>query len=153
MININTQSVSTIGAEPSDEVENYTPYRVVDIKTLAKQLLTATNVQGESHSEDVLKTIVNKLTIMDFTGSEQVNDSVTHTLDLNPPSRWWTPTATLRSLQEWEGYVLNFNDNYIEARLVDLTAGGTVETEEVRIPIEEISDDDRKKIRKGSVFR
>ena len=144
--------MSTISAEPTDELEIYTPYKAIDIKTLAKQVLTATKVQGESHSEDVLKTIVKKLTVMNFTGSERVNDNSSYTLNLTPPPRW-PPTATLRSLQEWEGYVLNFNDNYFEARLVDLTAGRAVETEEVQIPIEEISDDDQKKIRKGSIFR
>ena len=152
MINVNTHDVSTIGTEPADEFEINTPYRAIDIRTLAKQVLTATKVQGESHSEGALKTNVYKLPVIDFTGNELVNDNVTYPLNLIPPPRW-IPAATLRSLQEWEGYVLNFNDNYIEARLVDLTAGRTVETEEVQIPIEEISDDDRKKIRIGSIFR
>ena len=151
MINLNTHDVSTIGTEPADELEMNTPYRAVDIETLAKQVLTATKVQGESHPENVLKTNVYKLPVMNFTGNELVNDNVSYNLNLKPPPRW-VPAATLRSLQEWEGYVFNFNDSYVEARLVDLTAGKAVETEEVKIPIEEISDDDQKKFKKEVFF-
>ena len=61
--------------------------------------------------------------------------------------------AIFHALQEWEGHVLEKRDNEFIARLLDLTAGSAQEEEEVAIPLAEISEDDLKRLRKGSIFR
>lgn len=63
------------------------------------------------------------------------------------------PSATFHPLQEWEGYVVTIGDKDFTARLVDLTAGRSLEDEEAIVPLTEISDYDRAKMREGSYFR
>ena len=70
-----------------------------------------------------------------------------------PPVPPPTPMTTLHAQQEWEGYVIEIGETEFVARLLDLTAGASVEEEEAIIPMEEISDDDRGEMRLGSVFR
>ena len=66
-----------------------------------------------------------------------------------PPSR----RATLHALQEWEGHVVDIGDNEFVARLVDLTAGDTHESDEAIIPMAEISERDASRLVVGSIFR
>ena len=56
-------------------------------------------------------------------------------------------------IQEWEGYVRRVDQNEIFASLIDLTAGATYESDDARIPIEEISEKDTNRIVVGSIFR
>ncbi|WP_419165526.1 hypothetical protein [Candidatus Palauibacter sp.] len=63
------------------------------------------------------------------------------------------PAASLHALQEWEGYVTDIGDEEFGARLLDLTAGDAVEREDAVIPLEEVSDEDRLKMKPGSIFR
>ena len=56
-------------------------------------------------------------------------------------------------LQEWEGYVVSFEDDAFVARLVDLTAGKTYESEEAIIPLDQLSEHDAANIEIGSIFR
>ena len=56
-------------------------------------------------------------------------------------------------LQEWEGYVIDIGEDEFTARLLDLTAGSSHEEEEAVIPLAEISEDDLKHLRLGSIFR
>ena len=60
---------------------------------------------------------------------------------------------TFHALQEWEGYVVDFDDEEFVARLVDLTAGRTHESEEAIIPMVEISEYDASRMVVGSIFR
>lgn len=55
-------------------------------------------------------------------------------------------------IQEWEGYITNKRWRKFEARLTDLTAGSTVETEIATIPIKVIPKKDRKNIQTGAFF-
>ena len=59
----------------------------------------------------------------------------------------------IRPLQEWEGYVVEIGDDEFVARLVDLTAGHSPETEEATIPLDEVSEDDASRMTEGSIFR
>ena len=59
----------------------------------------------------------------------------------------------LHPLQEWEGYVLEVGSDNFTARLLDLTAGSSIEEEEAEVPIEEISEQDRLKVQPGAIFR
>ena len=60
---------------------------------------------------------------------------------------------TLIPIQEWEGYVTDIREDEIEARLLDITAGDKVETLIAAIPFDELSQEDRQKVTRGSVFR
>lgn len=60
--------------------------------------------------------------------------------------------ASLCALQEWEGRVVDIEDEVFVARLVDVTAGLSHETEEASIPLDEISDRDADDMEIGSVF-
>ena len=59
----------------------------------------------------------------------------------------------MASLQEWEGYVVEINDEEFVARLIDLTAGHSHETEEADIPLAELSEHDARRMEVGSIFR
>jgi hypothetical protein len=56
-------------------------------------------------------------------------------------------------LQEWEGQVQEVRDHYFLARLTDLTARDTEETEEAELPISDIVEGDRDLLLPGAVFR
>ncbi len=62
-------------------------------------------------------------------------------------------TVTLLALQEWEGYVVEIGEDEFVARLVDLTAGCTHESEEAIVPMGEISEFDAARMTVGSIFR
>lgn len=54
------------------------------------------------------------------------------------------------SLQKWEGIVLEVKEDSFLARLIDLTEEGP--EEEVELPLEEVSEDDRKLVKPGAIF-
>lgn len=56
-------------------------------------------------------------------------------------------------LQEWEGYVLKVDRDTFTARLTDVSAGETRAGEEAILPIDDLSDDDRKMLESGRLFR
>ena len=55
-------------------------------------------------------------------------------------------------LQEWEGAVETVEEKTFTARLWDITANELYPTETVEIPIEDVSENDRKLIRPGAAF-
>ena len=63
------------------------------------------------------------------------------------------PQVSFHLLQEWEGHVTEIGEDDFTVRLLDLTAGSSHEEEEAVIPISEISEDDLKRLRLGSIFR
>ena len=60
---------------------------------------------------------------------------------------------TFFAVQEWEGHVIEKGDETFIARLVDITAGQTTETEEAELPLSDITHDERISVGPGSVFR
>ena len=100
------------------------------------------------HDQDIEGT-----TLLTFASREQDDDVLPRILDLPQPSARWSPSATLHALQEWEGYVVEIGEDEFVARLVDLTAGMSYETDEATIPMEEISEHDAEKISEGDIFR
>jgi hypothetical protein len=62
-------------------------------------------------------------------------------------------TSTFAPIQEWEGYVREIGTNSISADLVDITANAKVITDQAEIPLDELSDGDRQKLKIGSIFR
>jgi hypothetical protein len=63
------------------------------------------------------------------------------------------PDLSLQPLQEWEGYVAEVGETTFTARLVDRTAGRFVEDEAAEFPVADLSDDDRRLLVPGAVFR
>jgi hypothetical protein len=57
------------------------------------------------------------------------------------------------TLQEWEGQIQEVGTTSFLARLVDLTADEHTETEEVQLPLSDISEGDLALVRPGAVFR
>ncbi len=86
-------------------------------------------------------------------GPGQDGNAISRIVALPEPGPRLAPSATLHALQEWEGYVVEIGEDEFVARLVDLTAGRSFETEEATIPMEEISEDDAGKLREGDIFR
>ena len=75
-------------------------------------------------------------------------------MDFLPPVATSRPhMATFHALQEWEGYVVDIEDGTFVARLVDLTAGHSHESEEAIIPMAEVSEYDASRMVVGSIFR
>ena len=72
---------------------------------------------------------------------------------LLPTSLETLDEITFYALQEWEGYVVGIGDEVFTSRLVDLTAGEPTETEQVDLPISDLTDEDRGRLQVGSVFR
>ena len=72
-------------------------------------------------------------------------------LSLPQVEPWSAPT--FHALQEWEGYVIKIDEKNFVARLVDLTVGLGPEEEEAEIPMSVLSDEDKVKLRLGSIFR
>lgn len=56
-------------------------------------------------------------------------------------------------LQEWEGYVISINDDEFTASLLDLTKGKNIEQEEADFSIDDLTQDDKKLLKPGAVFR
>ena len=56
-------------------------------------------------------------------------------------------------LQEWEGQVQEVLARTFTARLVDLTSKESEETEEVDLPLDDLSESDKASIAPGSIFR
>ena len=71
------------------------------------------------------------------------------------PLRWsrTLPATSLHALQEWEGYVIEIGEADFTARLLDITAGASIEGEEADIPLSEISEADAARMKIGSIFR
>lgn len=69
------------------------------------------------------------------------------------PQAFSSRRARFVALQEWEGYVTDIREEDFEARLWDLTGGARREEEEATIPFGEISERDRARMRRGSIFR
>ncbi len=70
-----------------------------------------------------------------------------------PLPRGTAKRPILHPLQEWEGYVVEIGDNDFTGRLTDLTAGHSWDSEEAVVPLEELSDYDRARLRRGRIFR
>lgn len=56
-------------------------------------------------------------------------------------------------LQEWEGYVQTVSDEKFTASLFDLTRRREIEDEEADFSIDDLTEDDKKLLKPGAVFR
>lgn len=61
--------------------------------------------------------------------------------------------VTFSPIQEWEGYVAEILDDTFTGHLVDKTAGKKLPEEAIDFQIDELSDDNKKLLREGAIFR
>lgn len=80
-----------------------------------------------------------------------------HTIEPVVAVPWVQPDSravvSFVALQEWEGYVIGFDEEFFRARLIDVTAGDEVESEEVELPLSDLDPEVREKVKLGAVFR
>lgn len=86
-----------------------------------------------------------------FTGGER--NTRARAIDPAPASVSSALAASFHALQEWEGYVVDVHETEFVARLVDITAGASLEGEEATFPRAELSEGDDARIRDGGIFR
>jgi hypothetical protein len=73
----------------------------------------------------------------------------TSAIGLHPNYR----VASFAALQEWDGYVTSVGSTSFFARITDVTSKGTTDAEEVEMPLGDLSDSDRSRLKAGSLFR
>lgn len=61
--------------------------------------------------------------------------------------------APFARLQEWEGYVQSVSNNEFTASLFDITNKRDIEDEEADFSIDDLTEDDKKLLKPGAVFR
>lgn len=88
-----------------------------------------------------------------FSRHEANAESYPQPLEFPAEPRFRAPVATFVALQEWEGYVVEIHETEFQARLVDITADSRSDEEDASIPLAEISDDDARRMKVGSIFR
>ncbi len=137
--------------------ENLTPKQLFE-EGYAKQVYVAsTQAQGIM----LTATRIEDPTSVDYLTSTDCypNYSCLIEFPLQPSTPRASHAPTLHALQEWEGYVLETGETDFTARLLDLTAASfgvqapLGQEEEAVIPLSEISEDDLKRLRPGSIFR
>ena len=63
------------------------------------------------------------------------------------------PRFTFVALQEWEGHVVDIREDTFSARLVDVTAGGDLDTEEADFLVSDVEEMDHDLLKLGAIFR
>ena len=109
----------------------------------------------QPHIPQTHDTDVAEATIEDPLTSAQIGSDLRNVIDfpdLATVSRTVSSTS-FHLLQEWEGYVILKGTEDFTVRLLDLTKSSTYEEEEAVIPFSEITNDERKSMRLGSIFR
>ena len=135
---------SSITNEKSSALSN--PDQFQDV--YADQIAAA--LKQPMHDTEIAETTFEDLPISNGIGSGI--DAVIDLPDLAQVSLTF-PQVSFHRLQEWEGYVIEIGEDDFTVRLLDLTAGSSHEEEEAVIPLSEISEDDHKRLRLGSIFR
>ena len=131
---VDKSQIDELQTKPTHELDN------IDTKIvrIAKKFrdVTSTNV--------VNKNLYSTKNISDFGKYLPQNNSIQKS----------TIHKNFNLLQEWEGYVIVIKDDYVTARLLDITADALVESVEVDIPRMKIEEGtNMAKVKIGSVFR
>jgi len=61
--------------------------------------------------------------------------------------------STFTSLQEWEGVVSEVKKDTFVASLLDVSKNSMVEDEEAEFPINDLTEDNKRQLKQGAVFR
>jgi hypothetical protein len=133
------------------------------VSTLGKTGLVEFRPEAVRHRRQKLRELISVNQGQDST-SVYVEDVVSPEADeLAPQNVGITPSKisfALRrpapreiTLQEWEGRVLQIDGRLVIARLVDITAGDKEETEEVELPLDDVTEADQALLQPGAIFR
>jgi len=143
---VSTRLSDTIGTESEFDVDAATRAgEAVEAAKLAwgRENAATTQDSGAGESADMTRLPIGAAN----------NAGPTKIVSFPPPIPRTRPRPTFHALQEWEGYVVEIEDDEFVARLIDLTAGRSHETEEATIPLSEISEYDASRMVLGSIFR
>ena len=141
---------SSIINEKSSALSN--PDQLLLQDEYADRIAAALQQRRDSAMRD---TEIAETTIEDLPTSNGIGPGIGAVIDLPDVARLsrTLPQVCFHLLQEWEGYVIEIGEDDLTVRLLDLTAGSSHEEEEAVIPLSEISEDDLKRLRLGSIFR
>lgn len=106
-------------------------------KTVAENLQYS--MQSETVNNDIL-----------FQSSDDLLSAIKNLFPQIP--QWKSTTVGYNTLQEWEGYVIDINKDGFTARIMDLT-NRDVKEEEAEFELNDLSDDDKRRLRIGAIFR
>jgi hypothetical protein len=157
-------------------LQKFSIFEEVNIESLPVKPVRTERKFGEPEqpklSADGIKARIDQLVLYEYNraGSESASASATNThgsaepvdataiklerlLRVPKPTAPLFFTSTFSPVQEWEGYVRAFGPDSMSADLVDMTAHGKRITQQAEIPLEELSDIDREKLRIGAIFR
>ena len=139
------------GVNESSSVPN-TPDQLLLREGYANRIAASLQQRRDSAMRD---TEIAETTIEDLPTSNGIGPGIGAVIDLPDIARLsrTLPQTSFHLLQEWEGYVIEIGEDDLTVRLLDLTAGSSHEEEEAVIPLSEISEDDLKRLRLGSIFR
>ena len=129
--------------DSSQEYVNQNAYQAVRLTLGWSVGATTTDVREQDTNEVALPT---------FSGPEQDTGNFSSIVNLPQTRPHRSPPATLHALQEWEGYVIEIDDEKFTARLTDVTGGVTHAGVETEIPLDQISEGDAAKMKVGSIF-
>ena len=141
---------SSIINEKSSALSN--PDQLLLQDEYADRIAAALQQRRDSAMRD---TEIAETTIEDLPTSNGIGPGIGAVIDLPDVARLsrTLPQVSFHLLQEWEGYVTEIGEDDFTVQLLDLTAGSSDEEEEAVIPLSEISEDDLKRLRLGSIFR
>ena len=131
-------------------------YGNLDVPSPHYQLLQEGQERVKQHRSSTLRgTEFAETKVMNPSTFRSIDSNVDAIIKLSYPTDvpQARPVVNFLALQEWEGYVLEKGEDEFTARLLDLTAGSLQEEEEATIPLEEIAEDDFKRLIPGSIFR
>lgn len=142
--------------EGRDLHDHATPSNTISAEDYAQTTLHDVNSSLARHSGNTYYAVaanIDKTSAKRLRVPDQAENRLADIVDMPVFRQSTTPIATLHPLQEWEGYVIEINNDGFTARLLDLTAGASYEDEEADIPLEEVSESDAAGMQVGSIFR
>lgn len=145
------QGLNELASESGTEIAGAVRFLPVSPDKAVRQALTSQNIspKNDSGSASIVSDNRHRHSRYDV-GSGIPADLVANLPPLTTPQ---SRMVRLHPLQEWEGYVVAIEADDLVARLVDVTAGSSHESEEAMIPLAEISEHDAGRIGVGSIFR
>ncbi len=148
---IEIENLNTSVHGDSIERKNSLPYLLSSAENEIKRVLTPVNSSKTSNlPTNTTATVIQPNPSENYVWKKGISAPI---IELPLPKTPVRPKTTFRALQEWEGYVVSIEEDEFVARLIDITAGATCETEEAIIPLKEISDNDVANLEIGSKFR
>ncbi len=139
------------GSSPRKFQHGQSAFRVPEVKAAVDRALASAKHAKHMTTHDLRGgNCLSPESLLDHTHSR---DRAVPAVDFPPLAKSEPRMSTLYALQEWEGYVVQIEADEFVARLVNLTAGHSHESQEATIPLVEISEYDISCMTVGSIFR